>query len=130
MPRRCPCGLRTFETCCAPFLRGERRPDTAEALMRSRYAAYVEGAVDYLLDTTAAGPRAALDRAALVDYCRDLRGFSLLIVETHAGGPDDQHGVVVFEARLRAGGRRFLQRERSRFVREEGRWVYAGGEPA
>lgn len=127
MPRRCPCGLHTFDLCCGPYLRGERRPETAEALMRSRYAAYLEGAVDYLLDTTAAAARGAIDRAQLAGYCRTLRGFSLQILETVAGGPADDTGVVTFEARLRSGERRFVQRERSRFAREHGRWVYVDG---
>lgn len=95
--------------------------------MRSRYTAYVEGAVDYLLETTSASTRAGLDRQQLIDYCRGLRGMSLTILETSAGGPADATGEVVFEAALKSDGRRFVQRERSRFVREDGRWVYEGG---
>lgn len=96
--------------------------------MRSRYTAYVEGAVDYLIATTCAESRARIDRDALVAYCRGLRGMSLQIVETVAGGPEDTTGVVVFAAALKLHGRRFVQRERSRFVREAGRWVYEGGD--
>ena len=128
MSRRCPCGRQTFATCCGPLLAGERRAETAEALMRSRYTAYVEGAVDYVLGTTCAQARATLDRARLEEYCRGLRGMSLAIVETVAGGPDDDDGVVVFAATLKSQGRRFVQRERSRFAREDGRWVYVGGD--
>lgn len=96
--------------------------------MRSRYTAYVKGAVDYLIATTAAESRASIDRAALVAHCRTLRGVSLEILETVAGGPIDERGVVAFAATLRAGGRKFVQRERSRFVVEDGRWVYVDGE--
>lgn len=96
--------------------------------MRSRYTAYVEGAVDYLLETTSAASRAAIDREQLTAYCRGLRGMALTIVETSAGGVADDTGEVVFEAALKSNGRRFVQRERSRFVREDGRWVYEGGE--
>lgn len=95
--------------------------------MRSRYAAYVEGAVDYLLETTSAARRPGIDHEQLIAYCRGLRGMSLTIVETRAGGPDDDTGEVVFEAALKSEGRRFVQRERSRFAREEGRWVYVDG---
>lgn len=96
--------------------------------MRSRYTAYTQGAVDYLIATTAAPARLALDRDELVEYCKHLRGVSLQVVETVAGGPGDATGVVQFVATLRAHGRKFVQRERSRFIREDGRWVYEGGE--
>ncbi len=107
---------------------GAQRPETAEQLMRSRYTAYVQGEVDYILATTAAAPRRAIDRAELTEYCRTLRGVSLRIVETEAGGALDERGVVTFVATLRAAGRQFIQRERSRFVREQGRWMYLDGD--
>ncbi|MBZ5714007.1 YchJ family protein [Nannocystis pusilla] len=127
MSRRCPCGRRTYESCCGPLLVGARPAETAEDLMRSRYTAYVEGAVDYLLQTTSAAARGTIDRQQLTAYCRGLRGMSLTIVETAAGGPADETGVVAFAAALKSEGRRFVQRERSRFVREDGRWVYVDG---
>lgn len=128
MSRRCPCGRRTYESCCGPLLAGARRAETAEDLMRSRYTAYVEGAVDYLLETTSAATRGSIDRQQLAAYCRGLRGMSLRIVDTAAGGAADDSGVVEFEATLKSEGRRFVQRERSRFVREDGRWVYVDGD--
>jgi SEC-C motif-containing protein len=130
-PRPCPCGQKaSFADCCGPLLAGARQAETAEALMRSRYTAYVEGAVDYVIATTAAGARGRLDRAALVGYCRSLRGISLRILEVRGGGPLEETGVVEFAATLRAQGRTFVQRERSRFVREQGRWVYVDGDVA
>lgn len=126
-PCRCHSG-RPFDACCGPYLSGAAAPATAEALMRSRYAAYLEGAVDYLIATTAAERRAAIDRAQLADYCDGLRGVHLRIVATEQGGPDDDAGTVTFEATLKSRGRRFVQRERSRFRREDGRWVYEGGD--
>ncbi|HNM44369.1 YchJ family metal-binding protein, partial [Plasticicumulans sp.] len=38
----CPCGSgRAFADCCSPYLAGSAEPPTAEALMRSRYSAFV-----------------------------------------------------------------------------------------
>ena len=96
--------------------------------MRSRYTAYLEGAVDYLMATTAATVRRAIDRARLARYCRSLHGVSLQIVETARGGPLDATGEVAFAATLRVQGRTFVQRERSRFAREGERWVYVDGD--
>lgn len=127
-PRPCPCGQKaSFTDCCGPLLVGARQAETAEALMRSRYTAYIEGAVDYLIATTAAEARGALDREGLAAYCRNLRGISLRMLEVRGGGLLEDTGVVEFAATLRAQGRTFVQRERSRFVREFGRWVYVDG---
>jgi SEC-C motif-containing protein len=131
MSRRCPCGLKLdFSACCGPYLSGAAAPPTAAALMRSRYTAYLEGAVDYLIATTAAEPRTTLDRDALQTYCATLRGISLIIKETTQGGPRDDTGFVTFEATLKSSNKKFVQRERSRFAREHGRWVYVDGELA
>jgi len=126
MPKPCPCGLKlTRDACCGRFIDAHAAPVTAAELMRSRYAAYCEGAVDYLVSTTAAPARAALDAAELRDYCAGLRGVRLEIVRATAGGADDAEGEVEFRAHLRHRGRPFVQAERSRFTREGGRWVYA-----
>lgn len=128
-PRPCPCGLAAdFAGCCGPLLAGARQAETAAELMRSRYTAYVEGAVDYLIATTVAEARGQLDRASLAAYCRTLRGISLRIVAVCGGGILEDSGVVEFAATLRARGRTFVQRERSRFMREHGRWVYVDGD--
>ena len=48
----CPCGSgRAYTECCEPYITGTAKPPTAEALMRSRYSAYVEHAVDYIINT-------------------------------------------------------------------------------
>ena len=49
----CYCGNSvSFEACCAPYIKGSQNPETAEALMRSRYSAYATGNADYLIETT------------------------------------------------------------------------------
>ena len=51
----CPCGGMprgaTVADCCGPVVSGERQAATAEALMRSRYTAYVLGDGDHLFRT-------------------------------------------------------------------------------
>ena len=47
-PELCPCGSgKPFAICCEPIIGGATAP-SAEALMRSRYSAYVRGFWDYL----------------------------------------------------------------------------------
>lgn len=129
MSRLCLCtSKRPFDQCCEPFLSGKKLPDTAEELMRSRFAAYALGKADYLIHTTAEKERADLDRDELAGYCRAVKCISLKILSTKAGGPQDQEGIVVFHASLQVNGKRMLHREESRFAREDGRWVYVDGE--
>lgn len=53
--KTCPCGSRKlFSQCCEPFHKGAL-PPTAEALMRSRYSAYANKNVDYIVETTHTG---------------------------------------------------------------------------
>ena len=124
----CPCGSgRPEGACCGPYLAGAAAPPTAVALMRSRYTAYVRGAVDYLVDTHLA--TAPIDRAAIAARSRDTIWRGLEIVATVGGGAGDAEGLVEFVARGETGGVPFAQRERSRFWRVHGRWVYVDAAP-
>ena len=115
---RCPCliGL-PYGECCGRLHAGETAA-TAEALMRSRYSAFAVGDTDYLLASV--HPSTRPDSLELDE---DLRWYRLDIVDRVAGGPLDSEGIVEFEAYYR-GADRGSQRERSRFVREDGRWFY------
>ena len=129
MSRPCPCESKlTYDRCCEPYLTGKKTPQTAEKLMRSRFTAYALARADYLAATTAAGEREKLDVAELERYCKAVKCISLKVLSTQAGGPGDETGEVVFHAKLLINGKRMLHWEKSRFVREEGRWVYLDGE--
>lgn len=129
MARPCPCGRKlTYDTCCGRFHSGAIRPETALELMRSRYAAYVEGLVDYLVATTGGVAAAGLDPAELVTFCTGLRAAGLDILKTEAGAAADTTGVVAFRAKLRKHGQNIVIEERSRFERgPEGQWLYVDG---
>ena len=123
----CPCGSTLAEAaCCGPLVAGAAAA-TAVALMRSRYTAYVRGAVDYLLATHDPRTRATVDRAGLAAWTAATTWAGLTIVATVAGGVDDATGQVEFIARGAHRGVPFAQRERSRFARVDQRWVYVDG---
>jgi len=122
--QRCPCGSGDVYAACCGLLHDGVPAETALALMRSRYTAYVRGDVDYL----AATQRAPIDRAAVAKWSRDTLWLGLEIVATERGGPDDRDGIVEFIARGATAGKPFAQRERSRFERDaDGRWIYTTG---
>lgn len=95
--------------------------------MRSRYTAFVRGAIDYLMDTHDASTRGTVDRGALAAWSRDTLWLGLEIVATEKGGETDTEGFVEFIARGATKGQPFAQRERSRFRRLDGRWYYVDG---
>ncbi|MBE7700489.1 YchJ family protein [Oerskovia sp. Sa1BUA8] len=133
---RCPClSGETYGACCGRFHHGTPTgpgtgspgtltAPTAEALMRSRYAAFVVGDVDYLLATWHPSTR-----PAGLELDDDVTWRRLDIVSTSAGGPLDRTGVVEFVARFRSAEsrERGSLHEVSTFVREDGRWYYVDG---
>ena len=122
----CPCDSGIpFALCCAPFLSGEVPAPSAEALMRSRYCAYVRRAAAYLLRTWH-----PTTRPTSLDFTQDdnLRWLGLKILQRTAGEPGDHEGTVEFVARFKHGGKAGRMREISRFVREEGNWYYVDGD--
>jgi len=117
----CPCGSgKTYRDCCAPLHRGESLATSAEALMRSRYSAYVLKLGDYLAATWHRSTR-----PAQLDIAEDNTPWQRLrILATARGGETDSEGVVEFAADYPGG----QMHERSRFVREDGQWFYLDGE--
>jgi SEC-C motif-containing protein len=95
--------------------------------MRSRYTAFVRGAIDYLLSTHDVSTRSKVDRAAITAWSRDTSWQGLQIIATDHGGENDAEGVVEFVARGKTNGTPFAQKERSRFRRVDGRWFYVDG---
>ena len=124
----CPCGSKTpFALCCGPVIAG-RSAATAEALMRSRYAAFVVGDLDYLQKTSAGEAALKFNRAELALSLAATEWLGLEITAFEAGQPGDDRGSVTFTARFREHGRLHVQGERSEFRRIDGEWRYVSGD--
>ena len=131
VPDACPCGSgAAYTVCCGRYHAGEAAPD-AEALMRSRYSAFVRGDEAYL--------RATWDPATCPpDIGLDARGGARtqwlgLTVKQHRLTGENAAGEstaeVEFVARYRVGGGAAVRlHELSRFVRRDGRWRYVDGD--
>jgi len=119
----CPCDSgRPYAHCCGAFIAGAGAgAETPEALMRSRYSAYVLGEQTYLLDTWHPSTRPeSIDTAAGPRWLR-------LEIRSTGGGPADDEGTVEFVAHYLEGEHHGRLHELSRFRREEGRWYYLDG---
>lgn len=125
---RCPCGSGdVLGACCGPVLRGERRAPTAVALMRSRYTAFAVRDLEHLLRSWY--PTTAPSREDLAaSLAEEVRWLRLEIHASSAGGPFDDAGTVEFTAISKGPGGRTVQHELSRFVREDGTWLYLDGQ--
>jgi SEC-C motif domain protein len=90
--------------------------------MRSRYEAFAALDRDWLLASWHASTR---PQQLEVDPATKWLGLD---IKDHAV-IDDSHAEVEFVARFRKGGGRAQRlHERSRFVREDGRWYYVDGD--
>ena len=119
----CPCGSGApYSACCGPLHDGATPAVTAEALMRSRYRAFVVGDVPYLLRTWHPATR-----PGSIQLDPDQRWTGLAVLATDAGGPEDSKGVVEFRASYAVRGEPGALHEISRFFRVDGGWVYVRG---
>lgn len=125
----CPCGRADAHgrpladtDCCARYLAHDAPAPDAEALMRSRYSAFVLERADYLLATwhTSRRPPAIEFEPGVKWLGLDVRQYRTI---------DDTHAEVEFVARQKSAGHPAVRlHERSRFVKEAGRWYYRDGD--
>ena len=122
----CPCHSgKKYKQCCQPYHKGIV-PATALLLMRTRYSAYALGLADYIMKTTHPNnPDFTEDR---VNWGKSILHFSqntvfegLKITEFIDG---ENEAFVTFEAALGD----YAMKEKSRFLKENGRWLYESGE--
>jgi SEC-C motif domain protein len=120
MTVNCDCGSgKSFTTCCGQYLNKECFPKTPEALMRSRYTAYVKRDFDYLQDTCLpAAPRNYEPNKDPIQWL----GLEVLYAEMHPKNPEI--GFVEFKARYQLQGKEGVLHEKSEFHKKGGRWYY------
>lgn len=122
----CPCGSgHKYKKCCSKYHQGTFAPD-ALSLMRSRYCAYAVGDSRYIIKTT---------HPDNSDYTADIKNWEESILnfsrQTHFLGLEiidftkgEEEAFVTFIAHLSSGD----LKEKSRFLKHNGQWVYMDGE--
>ncbi|WP_372972458.1 YchJ family protein [Marinobacter sp.] len=117
----CPCGSGyPYQDCCRRYHQGVEVAPTPEALMRSRYTAFVLKLTGYLLSTWHPDTRPA---SLPLDDSPDWTALQVL-----SSGEQGNRGQVHFRAVYRLSGSFGYLEEASDFVREDGRWFYVSGE--
>ena len=128
--KNCHCGTnRPYAECCEPYISGQAKAPTAEALMRSRYSAYVEHAVDYIVKTCVRrNTKEDIDYKSTRDWSERSTWLGLKIIETEKGGFNDTDGTVEFEASYERDGLKDVHHEKAQFKKVNGEWLYDEGQ--
>jgi len=131
-PATCPCRVlekstEPFSDCCQPYLLNVKQPPSAEALMRSRYSAYVTGDIAYLINSWWPDQQSQLDRDSITRWSQQSQWRGLQIHSCQLGLSYDLEGRVEFSAfwlDTDQPGQLQQHRENSYFKRDNGRWYF------
>lgn len=127
MSQLCPCGSAVeYSLCCHQYVSGEQVAPDPSHLMRSRYCAFVMKDADYLIKTWHPDCNAAAFHDEISAGFTSTEWLGLTVFE-QSGAESDELGYVSFVARFRENGKAGVILERSRFLKENGRWYYIDG---
>ncbi len=125
----CPCGSgKPYADCCEPVIKGTKAAETAEALMRSRYSAYVKHEIDWIAASCTPDEEQEIDMEETRKWSEESEWQGLKILNTEKGGPSDDEGIVEFTATYVRKGIRDVHKERAYFTKKDGKWMYEAGE--
>ncbi len=120
----CPCGSGLdLDQCCGPIVDGALAK-TPEALMRSRYTAFVLGKIGHVARTHAPEISRDFNRAEAERTAAEVEWLGL---DVHRASEEGDHGTVEFTVRFRRNGQDLTQHEVSSFRRVDGHWLYVDG---
>lgn len=120
----CPCQSgKSYTDCCQPFHLHQMIPDSAEKLMRSRYTAYTQVNIPYIVETTVPAQQALLDQPAMQLWGEETDWAGLEII-THQPFVSKIHSWVEFKAFFNIENGIDAYHERSLFVLISGRWYF------
>lgn len=126
----CPCGsLKKFKKCCKVFHDGANTKNALE-LMKSRYSAFAAGDYNYIIKTTHKDNPDYTDdliswKESILSFSKDSDFKNLTIVDFI---DDEIESYVTFNAMIFHGAHNNSFCEKSKFIKENGVWLYHSGE--
>ena len=125
MFENCPCGSgKLYANCCKPYIKGKENAPTPEALMRSRYTAYVMHEIDYIINTCKENVK--LKRENIEDWSNNSVWLGIEIISTNISASGDT-GTVEFKSVYEQQRLKNVHHEIASFEKVEERWLYASG---
>lgn len=121
----CPCGsAKLYYTCCGAYIGGLRVPETPEALMRSRYTAYTEANIAYIIQTMKSPAADGFDPSEAIAWAKSVKWLGLTVIKA---SQQATKGYVEFIARFEDQGAAQTLHELSEFHLIDGTWFYVSG---
>lgn len=120
----CPCqSKKRYADCCLPLHLGQETAVNAEALMRSRYTAYVLQKIDYIVQTTVPAQQDLLDLSEMLTWSKETHWDGLEVIKQQAK-TTKRHAQVEFKAFYQTTQGRAYHHELSTFVYIDDRWYF------
>lgn len=125
----CPCNSKKlYNECCKKAHDNIQLVTTAEALMRSRYSAFVLANIDYLQLSHHSSTRPSKrEKKEILNWTNAVSWLKLEILQKQKGGINENEGLVEFKAYYMENGLVNCIHEASIFCKENGHWVYLEG---
>ncbi|MDO3695734.1 YchJ family metal-binding protein [Wenyingzhuangia sp. chi5] len=122
----CACGSKkSYKLCCELIHKNIELAKTPLDLMKSRYTAYVLGAIDYLMLSQHSSTRPFSEKEEILNWTKSVQWLELVIVEAKETHIDE--GFVTFKALFIEDGVKNTIFEKSRFIKENNHWTYVDG---
>ena len=128
--KKCPCcSGKEYSVCCEPFHLGKKTVPTAEEMMRSRYSAYAEVNIDYIVDTMLPDEEDPEKyKTGIQKWAEDSTWEKLEILDTQDGGANDDKGFVEFKAYYSIEGKQQIHHELAYFEKKDSeKWIFVSG---
>lgn len=100
-------------------------PTSARALLEARYKAFVDGHVDFLLESHHPDTRNQIDRASIESWSKESRWDGLTIEAERVA---DDKAYITFTVKYERDFKLFNHREDAEFRLVDGRWYYFDSE--
>ncbi len=121
----CPCGSgMQYEQCCELFISGTKKAESAEQLMRSRYSAYVQKEVDYIVETVVPNQQKDIDKKGIQDWAEKTTWTKLEILNCAPDSKNSDIHTVEFVAHYHEAGVYGKHHEIGVFKRVNSQWYY------
>jgi len=122
------CSGKKYSDCCQKFHLGGV-PSSIVELMRSRYSAYAIGLVDYILKTSYQLPKSMRKLEAMRKEIMNFSNFTVFQgLEIIDFNQSEDSGWVIFHAILKQNDKDASFKEKSYFIKLDGRWLYTHGD--
>jgi len=118
----CPCGSNKFyEKCCSLIHQDYKKAESAEQLMRARYAAFVVHDIDFIYNTFHPSTRRFQNKKDIESWARESKWMQLEVIKATTN-------TVEFKAHYLDSNMNIqIHHEKSNFKQVQNVWFYVDG---